>query len=284
MPTILTDNFNSYADGDLNTQGSWSGSVIFDIQGTVVREGAKAVSAAAIGSDQNITKTGTATATGKISFYVRRTATGGGATRLALKTGATLCHEVVLQATGAVDMWDSSSGSWKNLGTYVADTWYLIEIEWQDSDDKARGRLDGGSWTVWCGTQAAFSSLDTVELKVYVGMTGTVYYDYIAQDPVDISITETISLVEVKSLTTFWRQTLQEVLTLAEQSVSITKSFTITLTETLKLNEIIRISAKIWSWVAKNTSSWTNQSKSSAPSWSHQSKNTSSWTWENKEE
>ena len=50
MSWTAIENFNSYADGDLNGEnggsgwsGAWSGSVNYDIQGTTTYEGAKAV-------------------------------------------------------------------------------------------------------------------------------------------------------------------------------------------------------------------------------------------------
>ena len=39
----LVDNFDSYSDGDLNGQGSWSGSTAFDVQTTIKHSGTKAI-------------------------------------------------------------------------------------------------------------------------------------------------------------------------------------------------------------------------------------------------
>ena len=70
MATIFEDNFNSYNDGNLNGQGGWSGHTGFQVQGTVVKEGAKGMIAdMASGQDWAwITKIGTARADGRITF------------------------------------------------------------------------------------------------------------------------------------------------------------------------------------------------------------------------
>jgi len=55
--TILEEYFNSYADGDLNGKGSWTGDASFDIGTTGAKEGRKGVqNADTAGSDKDIAK------------------------------------------------------------------------------------------------------------------------------------------------------------------------------------------------------------------------------------
>jgi len=70
--TLFIDSFNNYTDGDLNTQGDWSANSTFDIQGTTVYEGSKAVYWAGETTDVTAEKTGTSQNDGIIYFYVRR--------------------------------------------------------------------------------------------------------------------------------------------------------------------------------------------------------------------
>ena len=80
MAAMFTDNFDSYTDGDLTGQGTWSGNVLADVQGTVVQQGAKAIkftTAAGSGQTNLITATHSPTLTsGTQNFYFRLDSNG----------------------------------------------------------------------------------------------------------------------------------------------------------------------------------------------------------------
>ena len=167
MPQIFTDNFNSYTDGDLTTQGSWSGSAIFDVQGTTVQEGAKAIKAVSTVGGGQITKLGTAVGTGDLSIYMRVASMPDDEKfYVQILEGATMLMEVRFSdITASKKIEYLSSAVWTQVGSaWVANTWYQINVEWRTSDNTFRVKVDNGSWTGWTGTEAAFTNADTVQL------------------------------------------------------------------------------------------------------------------------
>ena len=124
--TILEEYFNSYADGDLNNQGSWTGDASFDIGTAGAKEGRKGVkNADTSGSNKDISKTGVQRNDGRIAIYLKRTNTTG-QTLLVLNEGANERVAVGLGNDGHIK-YKNSSGSFVNLGadtTYSANTWY----------------------------------------------------------------------------------------------------------------------------------------------------------------
>src|SRR3990167_5066927 len=72
MATLVTDNFDGYSDGDLTCNGNWSGSTQYDVQGTVVQAGSKAVKLNSTLLLYEITNTAPADVpTGTQTFYIR---------------------------------------------------------------------------------------------------------------------------------------------------------------------------------------------------------------------
>jgi hypothetical protein len=181
----LTDDFNSYTDGDLNGQGSWIGDVNFDIQGTTVKEGAKAV-VIGTGADTVIKKTGTTLGDGRITFYVYPT-TANDEFMVGLYEGASWAYWY----TFATEMGDDTisfyaSGDHHQIsGNYTENAWNECEIEWRGSDHTARARINRGTWTDWYAGVSAWTALDTVSLETGGNHIGyNTYFDYIAEDPI----------------------------------------------------------------------------------------------------
>ena len=203
MATIFEDDFNSYNDGDLNGQGSWSGDVGVDIQGILVQEGAKAVKVIGDTGNQEIIKTGTARTDGRISFYQRRDYAGEDTySQFQLYQGATLVTGCRLNITGGIDF--LVSGGWVAFDSYSADTWYLAEIEWRSSDTKVRMRIDGGTWGAWSTPYASWSTgLDKVRMVV-TNSGATCYWDYIHEGsydgPTDLKSINSIAKSDIKSI------------------------------------------------------------------------------------
>ena len=183
--TPFTDDFNSYNNGDLNGQGGWSGSADFDVQGTTVYEGAKAVNATPSSPVQTISKTGTGVSDGKVSFYVRMTATNKDCV-YKWKDGATDVIWFRVRDNGYFSRIYNVS-SWQNIKTYSTNTWYLIEIEWRSSDHYARYRITvagntPGSWDVdW--ESPASTSWSNIDTLIIAAENGTHYIDHIAEEP-----------------------------------------------------------------------------------------------------
>lgn len=189
MATILADDFNSYEDGDLNTQGDWSGSVNFDIQG-ITYEGAKAVRVHT-GAEDVIDKLGEAQTDGLISVYLRRDSTSGTG-----RSDFTICEGSTAKFgyrwdSGNINIWNGST--WVSLKSgYTAEQWYLCDIEWRSSDSKGRYRIDGGTWSDWYDPMSAWSDLDTVRLGPVntLAVDDYAYYDYI--HPLDVTVTPSV--------------------------------------------------------------------------------------------
>jgi len=180
MATIFTDDFNSYNDGDLNGQGSWSGDTSFDVQTSVVFEGAKAISCAST-SLVNILKTGTAQTAGVFYCYVRRTASNNGRSFVVLMEGTTIIDYYDINASAQV-----KSGDGTVLGSYSADTWFPLAIEWKSSPTHQvrflKPDLTWGNWTSPSDSDWT-TAPDGIRLQVYTQTTSTSYFDYIAENP-----------------------------------------------------------------------------------------------------
>ena len=181
MATIFEDDFNSYNDGDLNEQGDWTGDAVFDIQGVLTYEGAKAVKWVAWTSDVAITKTGTARTDGRISFYVRAGQTNArGAFRL--YEGGTMIVRILFRDDGDIEAYFGADPGWVKIADYVANTWYLVEAEWESVNHTYRVRVDGGSWTDWNQYNSWTTGPNIFHINTS-NPTGTFYIDHIAELP-----------------------------------------------------------------------------------------------------
>ena len=186
MATILTEDFNSYNDGNLEGQGGWSlrsgNTGQTHIQGTTVKEGAKAANGQGT-LDSDVIKTGSQVSDGRITYYARTSAADKRAATLVLCEGIQTRIQVGFQPDGYYSYYDGSA--FQHIVPYVVDKWYCIEIEWRSSDKKARYRVDGGTWTDWDTTQIAFTNyLDSV-VVTNNGNDPVVqqYHDHIAENP-----------------------------------------------------------------------------------------------------
>jgi hypothetical protein len=199
MACVLTDNFNSYNDGNLPGQGSWINYLngnYFDVQGSVVFEGAKAVYATGV-IDSVVTKAGTALADGRQTVYFRSTGRAGWA------TGVYQCFRITKGLWGSpnLDVRLNKDGTWQYYngtslitgpGTWAEDTWNSLEFEWRSSDKKARYRINQGTWTSWDSFtgSASFANFDYVGVNWWntAGGTGGLYIDYFAENPISAAV------------------------------------------------------------------------------------------------
>lgn len=171
----LVDNFDSYTDGDLNGQGSWSGNAAFDVQGTVVQAGAKAISCAT-GGDITVSKSFTATASDSQVFYMR-TNTTSRTSATDFYTGVTLVASLVFSPTLADDIRLNTTAASTILASLLADTWYKVEVQWDaalGTNGQLRARVDDGTWSAYQEATADFTTIDT--LKMLSDMSATTCY------------------------------------------------------------------------------------------------------------
>ena len=190
-PTILTETFNSYTDGDLNGQGSWSGNVAFDVQGTTTAEGAKAVIVQSL-ADNFVEKTGASTTDGAIVIYFRKNSCSDGQITLRLYQGTTESVTFYIQEDCNI-LYINSAATGVSIGTYEVDDWNSFQVEWRSSDTTVRYQEDGNGWTGWVAPYSAFSTgLDKVRIGAYSVDTASIYFDYIAETPIAGAVEEAI--------------------------------------------------------------------------------------------
>ena len=182
--TIFTDDFNSYNNGDLNGQGSWSGATEFDVQtGSADNPEGSGVGKEVLNStnaDKVITKIGTETANGTFVVYMKFSAVAGSPTaRFGLRNGAGYVY--VMQWEGATLKGMVNNG-WVNHKTNMAaNTWYCIKTEWRSSDNYWRIQVDSESWGDWQDNAYVDSAVPD---RWYINKwnAGSVWFDYIIEE------------------------------------------------------------------------------------------------------
>jgi hypothetical protein len=175
--SIFTDNFDSYNNGDLNGQGSWSGDTDFDVQESIKNSGTKGISCSVTG--KAIAKTGTLTADGEAFAYFRTNADSG--SWFDLWEGANqITYARFNHASGRGKLQASLAGSYEDVpGSITNDAFNKVTVQWRSSDKKVRWSLNDGTFTDWKTTFANFSSgLDKIRLVTAdVSVGGCCYFD-----------------------------------------------------------------------------------------------------------
>lgn len=184
---VATDDFESYSNGDLNGQsggtgwsGAWSGSTAFDVQGTTVYEGTKAVKATnPNGVIDRILTTGTNS--GTVYFALRRSGTTNDGT-VDFRASGTNKIRISLNDNN-IRAYDNSSFNTILTG-FATDTWYLFEVIYTDTSYTIKYH-DGASWSSSYGPYTIDSGNVTgIRLSGGGSGTGDIYWDYIGDtDP-----------------------------------------------------------------------------------------------------
>ncbi len=188
------ENFESYTAGtDINggTGGTgwsagWSGGTAFDSSTTQKYEGSKSMeflNAASATISRTLT---TAQSEMAIYFALRRShANIGSGMAFDMKTGATYITNLqYIQIAGTNGIHIHNGTSWTNLQTATADTWYPVNVEFDDAvqPDKQRARVYvSGAWnafSAWLTTSAAYATVGGVTLTS-PGTETTAYWDTI---------------------------------------------------------------------------------------------------------
>lgn len=195
MAVVLEEDFEGYSLGDLNGQGSWSGSAIFDVIDTLPKIGSQSVSSYNTGGDQSIEKTGTLETDGVIGMYMRKDTVGGTTPAFDIMASSTMVSRIVAFDGGNWKFLATGS-TWVDTGiTCEADTWYWTEIEWESTEGKIRVQIDDNGWSSWYYPYGLLGTgIDTIKLWafLYAGGAETIYFDYIDDEPYE----EPVSLDE----------------------------------------------------------------------------------------
>ena len=188
MAWTYEQTFNSLSGGDLNGQDSWGGgtnNTRFDVQSSVVFEGANAVSNTQPGdaSSSEIIRTVTGINSGIVYVSIRRTAAAG---NLSIKLGESASSKmyVVMDTLGNIVTLSGALFTSNTIQAYSNDTWYRIGIEFDNvgQPNKFRANVDGGSFTSWLDvTNTSYTNIDEIHLDSSDAISGvTDYYDFIS--------------------------------------------------------------------------------------------------------
>jgi len=187
--SALVDSFDTYNDGDLNGQGSWTADVAYDVQAVTVQAGAKAVSVTGVSSNIDATKLFTGATTGNQVWWMRASANNAYNGYAAIQEASVALDVAALRldSNGYITYYTSAP---VNLIAYSANTWYRCEIEWDTVADQARyraGTSDGspGTWTSWVNfvVGRTATTVDNVRVRVPTENTGTTFYFDSFSDP-----------------------------------------------------------------------------------------------------
>jgi hypothetical protein len=196
----ITDNFNSYSDGDLNGtnagsgwSGAWSGNVNYDVQGTTVYEGAKGIQDA-VGSNQNhtITRDFSGEISGDLYMAWRQSTVTGACPYLILREGGS--SRAILRgpcvANSNLTIYDYSPGSYETVQSGLsANTWYILHVEFDGTTDRYRARVYTSSWQSFTAYQDTNITTSVTRFEIQnegeSSTSGTFFFDTIqTTDPV----------------------------------------------------------------------------------------------------
>lgn len=186
MATLYTQNFNSYNDGDLNGQGGWYqgyGTNVFTIQSVVAVEG-KAVSVTTTGENVLSFPVQSAVSDATQTFYFRASQTNI-LCDMGFETAQYPSGSIVITISFQNDgkIYTNVNTTPTQIGTYEANTWYSVQVEWRSSDDKHRISINGGTFSDWYAC-----SYNRDPASITCGFfdprsSGTFYWDYFAENP-----------------------------------------------------------------------------------------------------
>jgi len=283
MANIYTDNFDSYNDGDLHGQGSWSGVTDFDIQGTVKQAGTKAVSiaSAAGGVPAIITKIGTQRADGTNGIYIRKSKNNDGEAHFEIYEGTTFIAEIYLKQNGNIYYY--GTGADISLGTYSADTWYYLQIQWRSTPDhKVRFKLDSGSWSDWIAPANDWTTgPDRIKIWSRYQDTGDVdYYDTIDEPVIETNVilNGTVSISNGGRINPTLTRTINGGVIKIVSGGRINPTLTKTINGGIikVVSGILNILITGWNTKIKHSSTWTNKTKNLS-TFTNKPKNNSNW-------
>jgi len=180
---MLNDNFDSYNDGDLNGQGGWSGSAVYDVQGAVVKAGTKAVKKDDTGATAySIEKIGSGEAKSNLVFWARWEA--GFWIQHFIKEGNTDKAVIYFYNPNGGDCillnWKSGDDVLKS--GISKGVFYRCEFEWDADTDKIRARAgvsdeEPGDWSEWRDAYSVFDVIDRFKIHA----KGGGYWDEISE-------------------------------------------------------------------------------------------------------
>ena len=187
--------FNVLNDGDLNTQDSFSGDTAFDVQTSVMYEGAKAGSVVGTGAVQAISRAITDISDGSVYIAMRITGTpaAGKWAQIYLDESGVQRMLMSFMPGGNVQIYDWTA-DYVTVGTFTANVWGVFNLEFDDAaqPNKYRARFHNGtSWsafTSWISVNTGYTTINKIFIRN--NSAETLYFDTITDtDPTPVAST-----------------------------------------------------------------------------------------------
>lgn len=182
-PWTVEDLFNSdtKSTGDLNGQDGWSGSVCYDIQGSVFYEGDQAVKGTSCNANMELSIT--AVSSGTLYVALRKdTQNRDGSFFLETNTGANNWMYITFNGSNLVV--SNGAGEDTLISGFTTSQFYLFEIEIVGTSSYKIRYHNGTSWSTQTSAKTAINtgSVDSIRLSMGSGnppATGDMYWDTI---------------------------------------------------------------------------------------------------------
>jgi hypothetical protein len=189
MSFPYTQNFNTLNDGDLNGQDSWSirsGYRSPVVQTTKKYEGAKGLKSNSSTPWASILRTITALSGNYHCYFtVFAEATNKSIIWFMLRNSSdSAAISFQLATDGKLSVYDFSTSTYIEIMSFSANTWYVIDLEYDIPNKKYRARAyNGSSWSAyssWCDFPSGWST-DIVKIDIWMHTVDSsyVYLDYI---------------------------------------------------------------------------------------------------------
>lgn len=186
---VAISDFEGLSDGDLNGQSdgsgwsaAWSGDTLYDVQGTTVYEGSKAGALNAGATEPAIGRSlTTGQVSGEMRYVIQRDTTANGSFSLFMSNGtpylANISFYVQFGGSAVINLNGTS------VGSYSADTWHIIDVNFDLTVDEAMVAVDEGSYS----SPVSITHKTSIDgLGWFFGAAGPAswqYFDYIGPTP-----------------------------------------------------------------------------------------------------
>ena len=168
---IYEQNFDELTDGDLTGQDNWVTNVLFDVKTeTGFNSSIKDVNIYNLNNSVGGYRAFSGVDTGEFFIAIKQDSITNVISEVRLNQGITEVINVHLGIDGDIRLL-SSGGTWNLLySDYLANTWYYIDIQFDDinQDNKYRARIyDGLNWTDWSSWYNTYTNYTFID-RIYI--------------------------------------------------------------------------------------------------------------------
>jgi hypothetical protein len=169
------DSFDSYSNGGLNGlnggsgfDAAWSAHADIVVQSTTKFKGSKAITNSNLAASRTAYRTFSAQSSGSAYIAIRRQTGNMGANGgIEIYSGGSWITTPIALTTAAGNTGLLYySGGWNKYSDYTADSWIIVNLEWDYANHPNKFRIRAktgttwGAFTAWVDAYAGFSSLD----------------------------------------------------------------------------------------------------------------------------